>query len=299
MRSPICFLEHDIQGVAFNIAPEREATLLTLRDKHSFSFELTDKNEFEDASKNIIGIDVTTGVITLPIAALEYLWACAYNYSVVTQEYAKAQHAGQETFNATGNKRLQDAAKLAAWGKHNINNSGVAAWPDGLPAPAQSPSPRGDIHLSNELFLSALGWIVHHEIGHAVLGHPALAVGYSQQQEKDADLHATEWLLSGLERNDLRLEKRALGVAIALLHIQSLDTKSINSQYGTHPPAHTRLCYCLERYEVGLREAIEAFAVVILQLLFHEQGLKVDIYGKSFEAILADFLHKIARSGNS
>lgn len=296
MRSPICFLTHPIAEVALKIAPEREAELVTLRENYKLKFKLTDKEESENASENSIGINVTTGVINLPFAALEYLWACAHNYWVVTQEYAAAQHAGQATFNATGNKRLQEAAQLTAWGKSNISKTGKEAWPAGLPAPTQSPERHGDIHVANELFLSALGWIIHHEIGHAVLGHPAVKVGYSQQQEKDADLHATAWVLSGLERNDLRLEKRALGVAIALLHIQSLDTKSISLQFDPHPPAHTRLCYCLERYEVGLREAVEAFSVVILQLLFHEQGPKANIDGESFTAILGDLLHKIARS---
>jgi hypothetical protein len=295
MRSPICHLEPYISGVALNIAPEQKEALLALRDRHNLSFELTDKQESEDASKNIIGIDVTTGVISLPIAALEYLWSCAYTYWVVNQEYAKAQHAGQEKFNATGNERLRDAATLTVWGKNNISTSGVMVWPKTLPDPTQSHLPHDDISIANELFLSALGWIVHHEIGHAALGHPALEVGYSQQQEKDADLHATDWILSNLTPSDLRLQKRALGVAIALLHIQSLEDRSA---FSKHPDAHGRLCYCLDRYEIGQQEAIEAFTVVILQLLFHEQGLTADIDGESFKVILGDFILKISRSVN-
>lgn len=293
MRSPICVLEHDIAGVAFNIAPERETELVALRVKHGFEFELTDKRDSEHPSRNVIGIDVTTGVITLPIAALEYLWACSYHYWIVTQEYAKAQHAGQKTFNATGNNRLQDAAKLAAWSEDNMKTSGLAPWPQRLPAPSHTPTRHGDIHVANELFLCALGWIVHHEIGHAVLGHPAIPVGFSKQQEKEADLYATQWILSGLDWNDLRLHKRALGVAIALLHIQSLDG---TSPCGPHPRAYERLCYCLERYKVGRHEAIEAFTVIVLQLLFLEQELTPDIHGESFSSILSDFLLTISRS---
>jgi hypothetical protein len=152
MRSPICHLEPYISGVALNIAPEQKEALLALRDRHNLSFELTDKQESEDASKNIIGIDVTTGVISLPIAALEYLWSCAYTYWVVNQEYAKAQHAGQEKFNATGNERLRDAATLTVWGKNNISTSGVMVWPKTLPDPTQSHLPHDDISIANELF---------------------------------------------------------------------------------------------------------------------------------------------------
>jgi hypothetical protein len=96
MRSPICNLESYIAGVAFNIAPERGADMVTLRDTYGLTFELVDKKDSEDASENVIAIYVTTGVIRLPISALEYLWACTYHYWVVTQEYAAAQHSAME-----------------------------------------------------------------------------------------------------------------------------------------------------------------------------------------------------------
>ena len=293
MRSPICHLESSVAGVAFNIAPECETDLVALRTKYGFVIELVDRKGFD------IGIDVTKGVITLPVAALEYLWTCTYNYWVVTQEYAASQHSGKETFDAIGNPRLQAAARLVEWSTKNLHNSGMAPWPKNLPAPILAPEYGSDVHVANELFLSALGWIVHHEIGHVVLGHPPIIVSWSQQQEKDADLHATDWMLSGLGRNDLRLQKRALGVAIALLCLQSLEVGSIRSDYGSHPPAHARLGYCLERYEIGQQEGIEAFVVVILQFLFHEQGLTANIYGESFGAIFGDFLFNIDRSGIS
>ena len=291
MRSPICHLESSIAGVAFNIAPEREADLVALRTKYEFVIELVDRRGFD------IGIDVTKGVITLPIAGLEYLWTCAYNYWVVNQEYASAQHSGMETFDATGNPRLQVAARLIEWSTNNLHNTGVAPWPNNLPTPVLTPKPDSDVRVANELFLSALGWIVHHEIGHVVLGHPPIVVSWSQQQEKDADLYATDWIFSGLGQNDLRLRKRALGLAIAILCLQSLKIRSIRSEHGSHPPAHARLGYCLERYDFGQQEFIEAFAVVVLQLLFHGEGIKANIHGESFRAILGDFLFTIDRNG--
>jgi len=235
----------------------------------------------------------------LPIAGLEYLWTCAYNYWVVTEEYSASQHAGRETFDATGNARLQAAARLVDWSTKNLHNTGMAPWPQNLPSPALAPKHVSDVQVANELFLSALGWIVHHEIGHIVLGHPAIVVSWTQQQEKDADRYATDWVLSGLEPNDLRLRKRALGVAIALLCLQSLEVGSIRSEHGSHPPAHTRLGYCLGCYEIGQQENIEAFVVVILQLLFHEEGITANIHGESFRAILGDFLFNIDRNGDT
>lgn len=292
MRSPICDLKHSIAGVPFNIAPERETELVALQTKYNLVIELVDRKGFD------FEIDVTTGAISLPISALEYLWACAYTYWVVTQEYAASQHSGMETFDATANTRLQIAARLFEWSANNLHNTGMAPWPQSLPAPALTPKSRSDVQVANELFLSALGWIIHHEIGHIVLGHPRRFVSLSQQQEKDADLHATDWVLSGLERNDPRLQKRALGVAIALLCLQSLEVRSIRSEQGSHPPVHARLGYCLGRHDTGQQEGIEAFTVVILQFLFHEEGIAANIHGESFRAILSDFLFTIDRNGD-
>jgi Peptidase U49 len=124
-------------------------------------------------------------------------------------------------------------------------------------------------------------------------------VSNSLQQEKEADLRATTWVLSGIEQNDLRMQKRALGVAIALLYIQSLDVSPSHGLSRLHPPAHERLIYCLNRDEFRQQEALEAFVLVILQLLFHEQGITADIHGTSFRTILRDFLFDIARNGSA
>lgn len=99
MRSPICHLEQSIARVPFNIAPEREAELVALQTKYEFVIELVDRKGFD------IDIDVTEGVIMLPIAGLEYLWTCAYNSWVIAQEYAASQHSGMETFKTAKSVR--------------------------------------------------------------------------------------------------------------------------------------------------------------------------------------------------
>ncbi|MDA3821683.1 MAG: phage exclusion protein Lit family protein [Bacteroidales bacterium] len=293
MRSPICNLEESIAGVASKIAPEKENECAKYRDRYGISIDLIDDNEFS------IRVNLSSKTIILPFASLEYLWVFANYCWILTQEYAAAQRNGAKEFDCVGNARLRNSHELLGWSKNNLSTTGLKKWPSGFPAPVRNPEYCSDTHVANELFLCSLGWMVHHEMGHIILQHAPLATALSEQEEKDADRHATDWLLSGLEENVPMMKKRAVGIAVGVLCLQSLEVNTNSCLRNTHPNAHDRIFDCLSEYKVGNEEVVEAFAIVVMQYLFHEKGIMANIDVDSFESILGELLFDVSRSKNS
>jgi hypothetical protein len=208
-----------LRGCAFNIAPERQEELAKLRDRHKIVLQPVDE------PNSGIRVDPVSGVVKLPVASLEYLWACSYQYWVVYQENVRAQRAGESQLNLSTNPRLQSAETTVRWAKNNLATDGKRPWPTSLPSPATPQEQNRDVRSVNELFLAAAAWIIHHEIAHVRLGHSTLSTtSLSMAEEKEADIAATRWLLDGLERDDPKLLKRAFGVATAILTLQSLES---------------------------------------------------------------------------
>ena len=294
MRSPILHLESSIQGVPFQIAPENLEKCMKHRDRYNISIELSDDKLFS------IRVNLETNTIILPIASLEYLWAFTLYCCVLYQEYREGQMKGAEEINCVGNQRLQNAYLVLQWARKNMLTSGIEEWPKDLPAPQANPENESDIHVANELFLCALGWMLYHEIGHIVLQHPPITTGYSEQEEKEADQFSTEWILSKLEKNCPMLKKRALGIAVGVLCLQSLEVSGKSCLKNTHPNAHDRIFSCLSKYQVGTEELIEAFSITVLQYLFHDDGnITIDVDENSFSEIWGNLLFDISRSRRS
>jgi len=292
-RSPILLLEDQIAGAPFNVAPEKASRCAQHRDDYKIECELVDEPGFGirvRRNKNGEGHE-----IVLPIAALEYLWAFSHYCWVLTQEYASAQRTGVTQFDCVGNKRLSESIAILEWAKNNLNGAGTEQWPATGPRPKQDVHSVDDARVATELFLCALGWITHHEFGHVVLKHP-LGIGtFSIPKEREADRYATEWLLDGLKRHDPRLKKRALGLTIAVLCLQSLEVAS-SCLSNTHPGAHERIYENTARYQCGDDEVVEGTCAVVLQYLFHDAGITANVDGNSFSEILGDLLFDVARS---
>jgi len=291
VRSPIFNLVASIQGIPCQIAPENIEKCTEYRDRFDISLELSDDKLFS------IRVNLETNTIILPIASLEYLWAFTLYCWVLYQEYREGQIKGAEEINCVGNRRLQNAYSVLHWARENMLTSGIGEWPKDLPAPQANPENESDIHVANELFLCALGWMLCHEIGHIVLQHPPITTGYSEQEEKEADQFSTEWILSKLEKNCPMLRKRALGIAVGVLCLQSLEVSGKSYLKNTHPNAHDRIFFCLSEYQVGTEELIEAFSITVLQYLFHDDGnITIDVDKNSFSEIFGDLLLGISRS---
>jgi hypothetical protein len=297
MRSPICLLETQIAGAPFNVAPEKVNRCAQNRDDHQIDFVVVDESKFGIRVR--LNTDSQTPEIVLPVASLEYLWAFSHYCWVLTQEYASAQRAGATQFDCVGNKRLRDATDILQWAKSNLLQSGIEQWPESGPRPKQDSHSCDDSRVATELFLCAIAWILHHEIAHVVLRHPLINTAFSEHEEQDADRFATEWLLDGLPQDDPRLKKRALGLAVAVLCLQSLEVDTTSCLRNTHPAAHDRIFKNTAIYQCGNDEVIEAMCTVVLQYLFHDVGIAANIDGATFSEILGDLLFDISRAKSS
>ncbi len=185
----------------FQIAPENLEKCMEYRDTYNISLELIDDKLFS------IRVNLDTNTIILPIASLEYLWAFTLYCWVLYQEYREAQLKELEEINCVGNQRLQDAYSVLQWAREKMLNSGIEQWPKDLLDPQANPENESDIHVANELFLCALGWMLYHEIGHIVLRHPPINSSFSEQEEKEADKFSTDFILSKLQINCPMLKK--------------------------------------------------------------------------------------------
>lgn len=293
MRSPIFHLKQSIEGVPYQIAPENSDKCRQNTDMLGITIEFNDDSQFA------IRVNLNTNIIKLPIASLEYLWSFSHFSWVLYQEYRNAQLDNAKEFDCRGSSRLRNAFLLVKWAKDNMLSTGTEAWPNDLPTPQKDPEDYSDIHIANELFLCSLGWMLHHEIGHIVLQH-SFTTFNSAQEEKDADNFATDWILSKLEQDSPMLEKRALGIAVGVLCLQSLEVSKKSSPNNTYPETHDRIYSCLSRYQVGDDEIIEAFSSAVLQYLFHDdEKIAIDVNEDSFSTIWRNVLFDISRSKRS
>lgn len=270
------------------LAPERAEKLNAICSTYDINTIIEDEPRFR------IRACLETNRIYLPIAAMEYVWTRCLQFWVVTQEYRKAQHRGRKQLNLDGNERLRKASQVVTWSAGNLQQSGHEPWPSKLPRPRRRPKGEDSL-VANELFLGAMGWIILHEVGHITLQHAELAGSYSQEQERAADLFATRWVLDGIDQVDPRFNKRLLCISAALLCLQSFETLAAPRWNSTHPPAHERMSYCLDKYRSIKTEKVIAFVVVSLQLLFTNTRVSANIEGLSFDEILDDLFFSITR----
>ncbi len=296
MRSPICHLETQIAGSPFNVAPEKARLCAQRRDDHKIDFIMVDEPKFGVRVR--LDADRLTPEVVLPIASLEYLWAFSHYCWVLTQEYAAAQRAGANQFDCVGNQRLRESTRILQWAKTNLVSTGTDSWPETGPRPKQDSHSCDDSRVATELFLCAIAWILHHEIAHIVLHHPLINTVFSEQEEREADRYATDWLLDGLPQSDPKLKKRALGLSVAMLCLQSLEVDTASCLRNTHPAAHDRIFKNTAKYQIGSDQVVEAMCTVVLQCLFHGTEITANVDGESFSAILGDLLYVISRANS-
>jgi len=293
MRSPILALENAIARSAFRIAPERADVLAQEIDLDKFALAFTNDRNFS------IRVNTETHEANLPIAALEFLWCCAYTFFVLHQEYVEAQQSGAKTLDLTNIPKTSRAIDVLNWSIGNMTGTGVESWPINMPMPDANPLYASCAHVANELFLCAIAWIIHHEISHILLMHGPAHAMFTIQQEKEADLRATDWILS-TSKVPLESQKRTLGIATAILAMQLLDRPGGTEAYiQTHPPSVERLNYCLDRAGVLEGDPACGFAAVALQYHLVQCGVHASLDGTSIRDVLSGFMVAFATHGRS
>lgn len=290
-RSPVLNLQNAIAGAAFRIAPEREGELANFRDSRGVSLALTDGPGF--FFNTIPGSpDISTN-----IASLEFLWCSAHAHLILYDEYSKAQRRGQTQFDTGGNNRSRSALELLNWSVHNLFAKGTEQWPSQFSRPETFPQGRTDVHVANELFLCGVAWIVHHEIAHLRLQH-VIRTSRAHVEEKEADIAATRWIL---DRSMAQKEsqKRALGIAAAILAIQGIQRQSSFNILDTHPRTFQRIDYCLAAAEVPDDDEVYAFAACIMQIQLESRGISIVPDAKSYKELFSEYLVAFARVTDS
>lgn len=288
-RSPILTLENAIAGSAFRIAPERESELAEWRDLNGLAIVLADSPNLN------ISVCLSKREITINIASLEFLWASAHAHLMLYDEYCKAQRQGNQQFDTGGNPRTRNALNLLTWATNNLLTQGAEPWPSTLPYPVQFPTQRSDVHVTNELFLCETAWIIHHEIAHIRLDHQPVITIRSIDEEKEADISATKWILDkSLAPQESR--KRTFGIAAAILALQGINNPTQFNVLQTHPNTFERIDYCLTEADVPEDDEVYAFSSVIMQIQLAYKGVDAKFESGSFKDMFSEYLIEFARA---
>ena len=273
MRSPIRVLDEDIISSLLRIAPEKEQELLDFRGQYDPEVLFFDKKGFS------FSVNTEDNQIRLPTQSLEFLWCASYVFYLIYKKYTDCQLSGEsDQFDLHGDSELRSGMKLYHWSISNLSSPSSGEWVDEAARPAQSNSNPTEYELiADELFLSAIAWILHHEIAHIYNKHPNVPCtdAESREQEREADKSATSWIL-GEESCPKKLSKRGMGIAIATLVITTQDLLSGEFKETTHPKSFERLYDALDGH-FDNDHVVYAFSVIILQVHMVLAGQHIDL----------------------
>jgi len=117
LRSPICVLEHQIAAAAFKLAPERDTLLAA--EASGFSLILSDDRGFN------VRVNTETHASTLPIATLEYIWACTFLLLRLYDFHGEEQRAGAQAMDLAKDAEICSRLDLFNWALNNMREDGT------------------------------------------------------------------------------------------------------------------------------------------------------------------------------
>lgn len=285
MPNPIHVLLDHFFPALEKIAPEKAAELQKIMAQHQLKFEMEDTEESFFFFANPAEKKITAGV-----GSLGRLWATAYGYfclyTVVAEVQRKDFHTVHE-IDLKKDKRMGEATTLLEWTIHVENKIAELRkqkkplppsfdWPSDLPQPVKNPPHASDQHVADELFLCAGAFILHHELAHIRLGHKA-SWDFNKMKalEEEADMAAAHWMLNGLNHEDEKFVKRALGVALALSWLTSLAVY-VPEDKQDHPPSCERLFKVISHYVPDPNHVVWAFVGTILRANMEARQMAYD-----------------------
>lgn len=93
--------------------------------------------------------------------------------------------------------------------------------------------------------------------------------------EQEADMAAAHWMLDGMNQEDERFVKRALGVALASSWLASLAVY-VPQDKRDHPPSVDRLYKVINRYVPDPNHVVWAFVSTILRANMEARKMDYD-----------------------
>lgn len=262
--SPIKRLFDLVAASPFRIAPEGAEALYREVDGKQIPLVYVEDDPTGVRRKVLAAFDTEKRAVLLGDGFLEALWAAAHLYLVAFRGYQEAQAANMSTFNLSTDLRVRRAYELYLNRLDSLGAHQPTPWPDEAIKPIRYPYEHSDGFATNELFLVAAGWIIHHELAHGRLGHREDAVN-SMEQEHEADTEATRKSCESPD-NAQELTKRTLGIAAAVLLLIARDIRENRQVFTTHPPSYERLLNVLTVAELDVNHITYAAAFVILDL---------------------------------
>ncbi len=233
ITSPIAPFFQWVPHTLLNVAPELGDEMNSILD--GYTLEL-----FEEPAW-ICSATPETKTFRLSTRVVEILWAQAYA-AFVFYNRVMARTPGEEAVVDIVDPDVVAALKVYQWALSRFLDGAADPWPPGLPKPAAGDAVDDDFAAARELALMATGYLLQHEIAHIVLKHSARDPGdASIDQEREADAWAADWLLVRGDPARPNLQKRALGVAVALLVLVSGGIHSGSFNGVTHPRDFDRL----------------------------------------------------------
>ena len=180
------------------IAPEKFNKLVEALGKGELELEIFESldrvHEFDPEKKKI-------RLATRPI---ELLWAQSYSYFVwYSEELANVQPNGQQ-IDAHRKPTVHRALELLRWATEQTATPNREPWPRDAASPEPEPVDQPCAHVAQELSLIAVGFILHHELGHYRLRHQ---VGENIDQEREADYEAIDWIMGGIDYQSAEFQK--------------------------------------------------------------------------------------------
>lgn len=271
MTSPIGVLKQFVFPSLRRIAPEKSDYLISEIKNDGITFRFV-----SDECRILFTADSKQKIINVGEKCLERLWAMSYAYFVFYESMCKAKHKGPsiETIDIGGDSELKKAGELLSWAisvdwQLRVEGKYLATplpeWPVSLPKPIENPEKGTNEDIADKLFLSAVGFILHHELAHIRFRHMKTEGVESVLNEKDADREAAKWLLDGLEQTDMQLVQRVFGIAAALIWLASLDAYVPHSS-DSHPPGYDRLYQILSSLVDEKWHPVWGFVSIALRL---------------------------------
>ena len=267
-----------------SIAPEKASGTQDLIKRRSVEFRLKDTRKFAFSAK----YGDSGCVVNASVQGLEFVWVLSYAYYVFYQYSQRPENREKGSLCFSDYPATCRAAKLLQWIVDRERSAGMGEpWPSGCPRPQRLPeapdSPEiSEVSFASELFLCAMGWILHHELAHIKLGHRGFSV-LSIKEETCADKLATETLLDGVTDSTIS-EKRGLGIAIALLAISCLELEvrvvRNNGFLSSHPKTATRLYDALNHPAIANAPVVLDFTLYMLKM--HFDHLEIELTETEF-----------------
>lgn len=312
-EQPIRVLQNNMTYWLHNTSEEFRRISLQLAEQKKLNVGITyrigcDPINSKNENGNPNAPYISHGTIQLHESFLSYLWFMAYSIynshdTLIRNERIRGK-VGLEIFEVDPNvrSRLETIISVFAYGVKLINE--YYPWDiKTLPNPEYfSESDQDTIGKINAVYLSAISFILCHEVAHSYLNHSERKIqeyrkvgkidtNFQKSLEQESDLKAIEWLLKSPQDGSIEYTRK-VGIIVGACSLLFLS-KSVNS--NTHPDTDARIKYIIESCLPGDNSEYWALACIAFNLWddLYRVGLEwKNNINQTYEELFKDILNQ-------